>query len=277
VKYINIFTPLRGYNKVIYKEQDVLELMDNYLQKLGFTEGEEKVYLALLKIGSASSGPIAKEARVSRSKLYEIVEKLTRKGIVSHFQKNNVSYFTAAHPKRILDFITQKKEQLEQQRVSFQKVLPYFESFIGRKEIEKDAQVFEGIEGIKSVREGFLKSMKKWDIIHYFGNPASGHKNMLGYWDDFNQRRVKKKIISWTIYNQDSTFYGERRKKLSYTKVRYLPKAGPTHAWIEIYGDSVAITMKYITPMSIVINNKYVAESFKTYFSILWDVSLERI
>lgn len=249
--------------------------MEKYLQELGFTEGEEKVYLALLKLGSTSSGPVAKEAGVSRSKLYEILEKLTRKGLVSHFKKNNVSYFNAAHPKRIVDFIEQKKEQLEQQRTSFQKVLPYFESLIGQKEVEKEAQVFEGMEGIKSVRETFLKNMKADDIIYYFGNPASGHKNMLGYWDDFNQRRVKKRIWSWTIYNQDAQSYGERRKKLPYTNVKYLPQAGPTHAWIEIYGDSVAIAIKHETPMSIVINNKYVAESFRTYFMILWAVSTE--
>src|SRR3989338_2813375 len=246
-----------------------------YLQELGFTAGEEKVYLALLKLGSSSSGPIAKEAGVSRSKLYEILEKLTRKGVVSHFKKNNVSYFSAAPPKRILDFIEQKKDHLEQQKSSFQKMLPYFEHLIGQKEVEKEAQVFEGMEGIKTVRENFLKNMKKGDSIYYFGNPISGHKNMLGYWDDFNQRRVKKKIWSWTIYNQDAQLYGERRTKLPYTKVKYLPSAGPTHAWIEIYGDSVAIAMKHETPMSIVINNKYVAQSFKTYFDILWKVSVE--
>ena len=251
--------------------------MEKYLQELGFTSGEEKAYLALLKLGSSSSGAIAKEAGVSRSKLYEILEKLTRKGIVSHFKKNNVSYFTAAPPKRILDFIEEKKVNLEQQKVTFQKILPYFESLIGQKEIEKEAQVFEGMEGIKNVRETFLRNMKEGDIMYYFGNPDSGHKNMLGYWDDFNQRRVKKKIQSQTIYNQDAKSYGERRKKLPYTKVKYLPQAGPTPAWVEIYGDSVAIAIKETTPMSIVINNKYVAESFKTYFKILWDVSLEKL
>lgn len=250
---------------------------EKYLQSLGFTEGEEKVYLALLKLGSSSSGPIAKEANVSRSKLYEILEKLSRKGLVSHFQKNNVSYFNATPPSRILDFIKEKKELLDQQMSSFQKVLPFFESIGKENELGKEAQVFEGLEGIKSVRETFLKEMRKGDIIYYLGNPASGHKNMLGYWDDFNARRVKKKVWSWTIYNQDSVEFGERRKKLPYTKVKYLPKKSPTPAWIEIYGDSIAIAMKHETPMSIVVKNKYVAESFKTYFDIIWGVALDKL
>lgn len=247
------------------------------LREFGFTEGEERVYMALLKLTSSSSGPIAKEADVSRSKLYEILEKLERKGVVSHFKRNNVSYFNPAHPKRILDYMSEKEIQLDKQKDSFKKMLPYFESLIGQKEFKKEAEVFEGTEGIKNVRETFLKNMKSGEIIYYFGNPTSGHENMLGYWDDFNKRRVKKKVWSWTIYNQDAQFYGERRKKLPYTKVKYLPQPGQTPAWVEIYSDSVAIAMKYKTPMSVVINNKFVAESFKTYFDIFWGISLDKI
>jgi sugar-specific transcriptional regulator TrmB len=248
-----------------------------YLRELGFTEGEEKVYIALLKLGSSSTGAIAKEAGVSRSKLYEILEKLTRKGVVSHYKRNNVSYFQAAHPKRILDFIEQREKALSQQKEAFEKTLPYFEEFIGQKELAKEAEVYEGMEGIRNVRELMLKSMKPGSIMYYFGNPASGHQQVLGYWDDWNRRRVKKKIWAHIIYNQDAKEFGKRREKMYYTKVKYLPKPGPSHAWIEIYGDTVAITMKYKTPMAIVINNKYVAESFLTYFRILWDVSSEKI
>ncbi len=58
--------------------------------------------------------------------------------------------------------------------------------------------------------------------------------------------------------------------------MRYLPKKGATHAWVEIYGDTIAIALKHETPMSIVINNKYVAESFKTYFDVLWSAAKDK-
>lgn len=248
-----------------------------HLKELGFTAGEEKVYIALLKLGSSTTGPIAKEASVSRSKLYEIIEKLVRKGIVSHYKQNNISYFKAAPPERIVEFLDKKEKEMEMQKKAFKESLPYFESFIGQKELKKEAEVFEGMEGIKSVRELALARMKKEDVMLYFGNPASGHEHVLGYWDDWNRRRVEKRISAKIIYNQDAAQFGERRKKQTYTEVRYLPLSGPTDAWIEIYGDTVAIVMKKETPMSIVINNKLVADSFKTYFNILWSVSKEKI
>jgi sugar-specific transcriptional regulator TrmB len=246
------------------------------LKELGFTDGEEKVYLALLQLGSSSNGAIAKEAGVSRSKLYEILEKLSRKGLVSHYKRNNVSYFQAAVPTRILDFIENKEKQLEEQKQALKTALPYFEGLVGNKSLAKEAEVFEGMEGIKNVREQALKNMQPGSSVYFFGNPASGHHNVEGYWKSWNARRIKKKIWSSILYNQDAKEFGEIRRKLPLTHVKYLPKKGPSNAWIEIYGDTVAIAMKYQTPMSIVINNKYVAESFKTYFDILWSVALDK-
>jgi sugar-specific transcriptional regulator TrmB len=248
-----------------------------HLQDVGFTEGEERVYIALLRLGPSSTGPIAKEAGVSRSKLYEILEKLARKGVVSHYQRNNVKTFAAARPERILDYIDHKEKELQQQKTLFSHSLPYFEGIIGKNESTRDAQVFEGMEGIKTVRETALEYMKSGEIMYYFGNSKSSHEHVLGYWDDWNNRRVKKKLWAYIIYNQDAKEFGERRKKWKYTKVKYLPKAASSPAWIEIYGDVTALALKEETPMSVVFNNKLVAQSFKTYFNILWDVSLSRI
>lgn len=249
--------------------------MEQELQQLGFTEGEEKAYKALLKLGSSTTGPIAKESNISRSKIYEVLEKLSSKGVVSHYKKNNVSHFQAAHPDRILDYLKKKEENLKEKRKNFEKKIPLFEELLKEKSIRREAQVFEGIEGIKNVREMALRTMKAGEEMLYFGNPSSGHDYVLGYWDDWNKRRIKKEIDAKIIYNPDAKKYGERRKKQEHTHVKYLPDKGSTHAWIEIYQDTIAIVMKHKTPMSIVIKNKFVAESFKTYFKILWDVSSE--
>ena len=36
------------------------------LEKIGFTPGEVKVYIALMHLGTTTAGPIAKEAKVAR-------------------------------------------------------------------------------------------------------------------------------------------------------------------------------------------------------------------
>ena len=152
--------------------------------------------------------------------------------------------------------------------------MPFFEGLIGQKVFTREAEVYEGMEGLKKVREMALKESNPGDTLYIFGIPASSHEHMLGYADDWNRRRVKKKINAHIIYNQDAKFYGERRKKLPYTKVKYFPTKVETHAWVHIFKDTVDIGLRYKTPTSVIIHNKLFAESFKLYFDILWEASI---
>ncbi len=53
------------------------------LEEIGLTKGEISVYLALLKIGETTTGKIIEEAQISSGKIYEILDKLIKKGMVS--------------------------------------------------------------------------------------------------------------------------------------------------------------------------------------------------
>ena len=52
----------------------------NILRKIGLTESEIKVYLALIKLGVSSKGSLIKESKIAPSKIYEITDKLVVKG-----------------------------------------------------------------------------------------------------------------------------------------------------------------------------------------------------
>ena len=44
------------------------------LNKLGLTNGEARVYLSLLKLGSAKVGEIVKDSTISYSKVYDVLQ-----------------------------------------------------------------------------------------------------------------------------------------------------------------------------------------------------------
>lgn len=44
--------------------------MELKLEVLGLSINEKKVYLALLKLGESSTGPIIKESKINASKIY---------------------------------------------------------------------------------------------------------------------------------------------------------------------------------------------------------------
>ena len=52
------------------------------LVEIGFTEYEAKAYVALLRLGPASGYQVAKESRVPRSTIYEVLAKLVMRGAV---------------------------------------------------------------------------------------------------------------------------------------------------------------------------------------------------
>ena len=65
------------------------------LEDIGLTRSEINVYLALLELGSSTTGKIIDKAKVSSSKIYEVLDKLIQKGLVSFIIKSGIKYFQA--------------------------------------------------------------------------------------------------------------------------------------------------------------------------------------
>jgi HTH-type transcriptional regulator, sugar sensing transcriptional regulator len=78
---------------------------------LGLSSGEARVFLSLLKIGSARVGQIVKESNVSYSKVYDVLDRLSSKGLVSHIILGNVKYFNAVEPYRLEEYIKRKEQK----------------------------------------------------------------------------------------------------------------------------------------------------------------------
>ena len=58
------------------------------LEDIGLTQGEIKVYLALLEIGPSTAGSILEKAGIQNSVFHFCVNSLIEKGLVSYVKKN---------------------------------------------------------------------------------------------------------------------------------------------------------------------------------------------
>ena len=94
------------------------------LTKIGLTEGEIKVYGALLELGETTRTELAKKSGISPSKIYDIVNRLMEKGIVSSVKKEGVLHFSAANPDRLRDFLQKKEEDILAERAIVGQLLP---------------------------------------------------------------------------------------------------------------------------------------------------------
>lgn len=248
--------------------------MEKLLDSIGLTSGESKTYLALLDLGLSTVSPISKKADVSLSKVYSILDKLIKKGLVTSITKNNTKYFNAASPERIIDYLEEKKKDISEKEEEIKKILPKLKNKITNTE-KPIAEVYEGVKGIKTFFDNILRETKKGDIIYALGIPREVSENYMGFFrKDWNRRRIKLKVRNIVLYNFDARSIGAKSSKANFINVKYLPKDLQTPSWIQIYNDVVAtVYMGEENPVCVVIRDENISKSYRSHFNFLWKVS----
>ncbi|PIN75089.1 hypothetical protein COV18_05020 [Candidatus Woesearchaeota archaeon CG10_big_fil_rev_8_21_14_0_10_37_12] len=245
-------------------------MINQALQRIGLTDGEIKVYLALLELGSTSTGKLTKKSGISGSKVYEVLDRLMNKGLASFIIKNGVKYFEATRPERLLDYLDEKESEIEKEKEEVQKILPQL--LLKQKSAQESvAKIFTGWEGIKTANEDIIQTLKKgeeWLSMGLTEQPKSWEL----YFTKRQETRSKKGIKLKHLLNEKYKALYKERKKLPYSEYRFLPKSFEMPTSTEIYKDKVLILiLAKESPMAIMIKNKAVAESFRKYFYALWE------
>lgn len=250
------------------------------IQQAGLTEGEAKVYLALLKLGSSTSGPIIKESGVANSIIYRILDSLMDKGLASYIIKEKTKYFRAADPKKIINFIEEKKEKLDEDKKSVEKILPQLLAMAQITD-ETSVQIFEGFNGFLTAWELCYSKLKKGEEYHSWGVYPMQEERFDLFWQRDHKKREKAGFKAKILFNQ-GTDKKTLKNRNSYQgcEARYMPTDIKTSAWFVVYKDVTNISLQtrkfeedgsiIEKPMSIVIINKEIAETFESYFQDLW-------
>ena len=237
--------------------------MQETLEKIGLTKNEAKVYLALVKTGDSLASTIAKIANLHRRPVYDSLDKLIEKGLVSYNIKSGKKYFQAQNPEKILSILKDKENEINQ-------ILPELTSLFKKIKPEVASEIYEGKEGLKTVMELILKENKDWLSIGSTGKGPSVIPYFLEHW---HKKRIKQKIQFKTLI-ADTQEGRERTKKFSkigLAKVKFLPKKIKHPQTIWIFGNKVAIILVSMEHLTIfLIDNKEIANSFRDYFNYMW-------
>jgi len=245
------------------------------LEKFGLTEGESRVYLALLKIGKSTIGGIIKEANVSNSKVYEILDRLNKKGLVGVVTKNNRKSFEAKSPDILKQNLLEQEEAMEEKKKELNNLLPKLKGIYASNEFKQEAEILQGIKGIKTFDEAMLNGVSKGETIYIIGSSKDAAESLEGYFVDWQKRRIKKGVKLKILYTQDAKDFAEKRAKLKFTEVRILPKQIVTPVAIDLANDLVGTFVFGQTPFCFSIKNQKIADNYKNYFELLWKISKE--
>lgn len=240
------------------------------LEKIGLTRNESAVYLALARKGTAKVGSILSSAGLNSGKIYEILDALKRKGIVSESVIDGVKHYTAGPPARLLDYVETKKKALAEDEQALQQAIPELERL--RKQEIKAVRSFTytGIEGIKTAAHEALDALQEGDEILGMGITSLKDKAFNDFWLRFGNERVKRRIKARHIYSERSAFLNAY-KNIKLTEHKVLE--GVTPVTVDVFGDEIVLILNYNAPAScILIYDTNTAKSFRNFFEGLWEM-----
>ena len=234
------------------------------LLEAGLTEREVKVYLALLELGSTTTGALTKKSSIPNCKIYETLEKLIKKGLASYVIISNIKHFQASDPDMLLNFLDEKRKLVKD-------MIPELKS--KQKHIDlQEANVYEGIKGIKTAFENILATLKPGEEYQVLTlGEELGNKNLKRFFLNYHLKRREKKISVRLVANQKVKkiwlkYYRQAGLNIKYTNLK-LPSG------IFIYKDKIMTLVWGEKPTAFVITSKNNAERYKEFFEDMWEVA----
>lgn len=247
-------------------------MQEAVLARLGLTAGEIKVYFALNRLGESTVGAIGRKSGVSKSKIYEILDRLIAKGLAGYIVKGGTKHFSASDPHMILEFLDRREEDLRAIRSDFSTtMLPTLLAQRASAADKRLAELYEGLQGIKGIREELMGSLRAGEDLLVLGAPKLANEKWEGWFLEFHALRVKRGVRLRILYNADAQQYGAIRTKMALTQVRYLPDELVSPNWIDIFPQAVLFVMLTQVPLAFVVRDSDLAASFRAYFDLLWN------
>lgn len=241
-------------------------MLQDDLEKIGLDKKEMQVYLALLELGEANIGQIAKKSTVKRTTVYDVLEALKNKGLLGMTTKKKKVLYFAENPEKL-------ERQIEEKRKIIQKVLPELLSIANRMEKKPKIKFYEGTAGIKEVYEDTLKYPDQ-ELLAWATDDALKYFDAQYLWHQYVPARVKNRIWERTIVPDNEQMrhiksYDEKHLR----QIRFVPeKEVLFEVEINLYGKNKIGIMAFEEQMGLIIESEKIFNTLKSIFELNWKV-----
>ncbi|MFH1916885.1 MAG: helix-turn-helix domain-containing protein [Nanoarchaeota archaeon] len=229
--------------------------MEKELENIGLTPIEAKIYLALIDLGRTQAGVLSRKTGIHRRSIYDALDRLIEKGIVSYIVENNKRYYIPSHPD-VLKAIADRMHG---------EVTGTIDILSQRYSLEKERQetvFYRGKQGIRSV---FDDQIVHKEPVYVIGGRREAADIMQFYLKHYTRDRITHNIKLFLLVSGTTL-----SDKIPLSEIRYLPENYFGLVATNIWADRVAIIIWRENPACILIKDKEVADSYMNYFKMLW-------
>ncbi len=246
-------------------------MINQFLEKLGLSDKEAKVYLTLLKLGTNAVSVIANKAELTRTTVYSVLESLDRKRLVNFYEKNKVRYYSAEDPETIRFRLNEKEAELKEQKEMFAEVLPELLQYTSRFENLSKVRYFEGFEGIREIYEDTLREGK--DKLAYSSIPLVQDPRFKKYIAEYLKKRTEAGMKVRAIFpdSTDSRAYQSMDQRFL-RESRLVPADKfPFRSEINIYGNKMALmSLQSDFLHGVIMESEAIVETERSIFELAW-------
>ncbi|MBW2967781.1 hypothetical protein KY362_04800 [Candidatus Woesearchaeota archaeon] len=229
------------------------------LKEIGLSDGETKVYLALLKLGPSPVSKVKEETGLHRTTIYDFLEKLLNKGLVNYNIKGHVKQYKATNPEKLLEVVKEKERYVKE-------ALPELKKMAEFTKDEMIIETYKGVEGFKMILQGTIKEGK--DFIG-FGIDEAKFQKTFGHLVDQQFQNERAAGLKERMLTSEDTEFVYDYETVTY---RFIPPEYFSPTPTMVYGDNVVIIIW--EPLHVIrIKNAGLAEAYTRHFEMLWKMA----
>src|SRR3989344_3394191 len=162
----------------------MLKDIKKLLIPMGLSESEINVFLAMVQVGPEAISRIAKMAGHNRVSVYDILRRLSEKGLVRQITRGGVKKYEAEEPGVIL------RKLIEEKLVVFKDLRPELNALYGGRYDQPSVSFYEGLQGVKNILLDTLETHGVEEILSY----ASADYLKAGFEKDFLEKYWQKRV-----------------------------------------------------------------------------------
>lgn len=239
--------------------------MDEFLEDLGLTKLEIKIYKVLLNHGSSLAGDISKKTGIHRRNVYDSLGRLIHKGLVGYVKENNRKRYSITNPELVRDIFERKHNELNE-------LMPSLLAKYKATNKKDETLFYRGKSGLKLIFEDIIRE-KKEVLVNATSVKVS---HILTYFfPKYELLRKNNKIHTRMLF--DTGVMKNRKSydyfnKLPLCKAKFIDNFNTSPMSQYIYGDNVALIVWSEDPIAILIKQKEVAQGFRDSFELMWRI-----
>ncbi len=237
------------------------------LADLGLSEKEAQVYLALLPRRDIGSSKLIQATGLHGQFVYDALARLEELGLAQHVIQNGRKKFSPSSPERILSLVEEKK-------LSAQKLVKQLRTQFGETH-EQSFEVFQGRNAFVAHEFALLEAAPGGSTIDILGGNWIEYIDLFGEeMEVYEARRIEKRVSLRYLSTAERDKQTEKMTKIQtqLLEYRFLPKPAPG-VETDIFGDQIVFHMYGDPVVSFAFKNKTIADSYRRFFNVLWDLS----